>query len=62
MPEIIVPAGHYFLLGDNRSNAADSRFPDTGSGVGLVPEDDFIGKAGRISFSSDPARIGKEID
>lgn len=62
MPAIIVPAGHYFLLGDNRSNAADSRFPDTGSGVGLVPEADLIGKAERISFSSDAARIGEEID
>lgn len=62
MPVIIVPAGHYFLLGDNRSNAADSRFSDTGPGVGFVPEADFIGKAERISFSSDAARIGKDID
>ena len=62
MPAIVVPAGRYFLLGDNRSNAADSRFSDIDSGVGLVPEADFIGKAERISFSIDVARIGKEID
>ena len=62
MPAIIVPAGQYFLLGDNRSNAADSRFPDTDSGVGLVSEADFVGKAEHISVSIDAARIGKEID
>ncbi|WP_447757624.1 signal peptidase I [Sphingopyxis fribergensis] len=62
MPAIVVPAGHYFLLGDNRSSAADSRFSGTDLGVGLVPESDFVGKAERIFFSSDSARIGKEID
>lgn len=62
MPAVIVPAGHYFLLGDNRSNAADSRFSGADLGIGLVPESDFVGKAERIFFSSDSARIGKEID
>ena len=62
MPDIVVPAGHYFLLGDNRSNAADSRFSGPDLGVGLVPESDFIGKAERIFFSSDRARIDKKID
>ncbi len=62
MPAIVLPAGHYFLLGDNRSNAADSRFFGADFGVGLVPESDFIGRAERISFSHDGARIGAEID
>ena len=61
MPATKIPADHYFLLGDNRANAADSRF--TGDfGVGLVPAADFIGKAERVFVSRDNARIGKEID
>ena len=39
-----VPAGHYFFMGDNRDNSADSRFPQ-GMGVGLVPAENLIGKA-----------------
>lgn len=62
MPAITVPAGHYFLLGDNRNNAADSRFSGPDSGIGLVSASDFVGKAERISSSSDSARIGKKID
>lgn len=61
MPATKIPAGHYFLLGDNRANAADSRFSGD-VGLGLVPEGDFVGKAERIFVSSDRARIGKEID
>lgn len=62
LPARKLPPGQYFLLGDNRGNAADSRFDDTDWGLGLVPESDFIGKAERIFVSSDSARIGQEID
>jgi signal peptidase I len=47
-PVYTVPAGQFFMMGDNRDNSTDSRVV---SQVGYVPFDNIIGRAQIIFFS-----------
>jgi signal peptidase I len=59
----VVPDGHILVLGDNRHNAADSRYPDQmGGGSPFIGLDQLVGKVELIYLSPDPARTGRLID
>jgi ABC-type transport system involved in Fe-S cluster assembly fused permease/ATPase subunit len=45
---VVVPAGAYFMMGDNRDNSGDSRY------FGFVPRRNIVGLASRVVVSFDP--------
>ncbi|MEU4195981.1 signal peptidase I [Kribbella sp. NPDC026611] len=50
---VLVPAGHLWVMGDNRAQSADSRAHMGGPGGGFVPVENVVGRACCVIWPSD---------
>jgi signal peptidase I len=47
---VTVPAGEYFVMGDNRDDSKDSRY------IGFIPRESIAGRVFAVGYSLDPTR------
>lgn len=54
-PEVLIPTGHYLVMGDNRDNSHDGRY------WGLIERKDVMGRASFIWWAQDKSRLFRPV-